>query len=219
MKKIILLLVGISLFACKTEQKLPENFDYGSIDNGVYKNDYFKMQFPFDTSWEIQTQEQMDAIANSGADLLTNETTKRAVKATEINSANLFSAFKYKEGFEEDYNYSIALVAENTKSFPNLKRGSDYLKEAKKIMTQTVINYEFEDDFSTKTMGSKTFDVMTVSGNYMGISFNQQYLTTIMDGFSLSFIISYNADAQRQELERILDGITFYDENSKKKVN
>ncbi|WP_047550009.1 hypothetical protein [Psychroserpens sp. Hel_I_66] len=218
MKKLILLFVVIISFSCKNETAIPENFDYGTIEDGVYTNDYFKMRFPFDASWDIQSKEEMKEIADSGTEMLTDEKTKRAVKATEINSANLFSAFKYETGFEEGYNYSILIVAENTKMFPQVKRGSDYLKEAKKMMTQTVINYEFDNDFETKAIGGKSFDVMNVTGDYLGGFFKQKYMTTIVNGFSFSIIISYDSNEQLQELEALIDGIIFYDSQSKKKA-
>ncbi|WP_040280453.1 hypothetical protein [Psychroserpens damuponensis] len=218
-KKLILFVVVTSFFTCNTEQKMPEDFDYGSIENGIYTNDFFKMTIPFNTDWDVQSRDQMDALSKSGTELLTNESTKQAVKASEINNANLFTAFKYKPGFEEAYNYSIAIVAENTKLAPHVQRGSDYLIEAKKIMSQTMIDYEFEETFTTKTIDNQTFDIMNVSGNYMGAFFNQQYMTTVINGFSLSIIISYNTDEQLKELEHLVNGISFYDGKSKKKAS
>jgi hypothetical protein len=218
LKKLILFLVVVtSFFGCKEEQKMPENFDFGSIEHGVYSNNYFKFILPFDESWNIQSLEQMNETAQIGADLITNDTIKAAVKATEVNNANLFAAYRYPLAEAIEYNYSIIVVAENTKMFPNVKRGSDYLDEAKKLMVQTAVDYEFEEDYTSTTIGDQTFDIMYVSGGYMGNYFKQEYMTTILNGFSFSIILSYDTDNQRQSLQKLLDGMTFNRSKSKKK--
>ncbi|TXD82542.1 hypothetical protein ESY86_13885 [Subsaximicrobium wynnwilliamsii] len=217
LKKLACVLALVSILGCKQDQKLPNNFDYGSISNGVYTNAYFDMRFAFDDSWNVQTPEEMNDIANLGTELITNEGTKQAVKANEINTANLFAAYRYEMEAAVAYNYSIIIVAENTNMYPKVKRGRDYLDEAKKMMQQTVVNYTFEDDYSSKNIGGKDFDVMTVSGNYMDASFSQKYMTTIYRGFSVSIIISYDSNEQLQTLENLIDQIAFTEGSSKNK--
>lgn len=218
LKKLLLLFASTSLFiSCNTEQKMPENFDYGTMENGIYTNDYFKFRFSYDESWNIQSQEQMAKTAQLGADMITNETTRNTVKATDVNTANLFSAFRHDLDAEPvEYNYSIVVVAENIKMFPEVKRGKDYLNEAKKLMSQTVIDYDFPDAYETMDVGGKSFDVMKVTGRYMGASFKQEYLTTIINGFSFSLILSYDTNTQRQELQNLIDGMDFNTATSKK---
>lgn len=218
LKPLALFVISIVLLGCKQEQQLPEDFDFGNITNSIYTNDYFGMRFPFDDSWNVQSVSEMNDIASLGSDLITNEGTKRAVEANEVNTANLFAAYRYDMNLAPEYNYSIIIVAENTKMYPHVTRGSAYLDEAKKMMQQTVINYTFEDDYSAKKIGGKNFDVMTVSGNYMDVAFNQKYMTTIYKGFSLSLVISYNSEEQLEELNALIATIGFADGTSKKKL-
>nr|WP_321221783.1 hypothetical protein [uncultured Psychroserpens sp.] len=216
-KNIILLVTIVCFISCNEDKKMPENFDYGTIENGIYTNDYFKFRLDFDESWNIQTQEQMNETAQYGAELITNDNVKAAIKATEVNTANLFSAYRHPLEQSIEYNYSIVVLAENTKMYPRVKRGSDYLDEARKLMSQTVVDYEFEDNYTTRTIGDQTFDVMTVTGDYMGISFRQEYMTTIINGFSFSIILSYDTDQQRQSLQNLIDKMSFNASKSKKK--
>ncbi|WP_299337419.1 hypothetical protein [uncultured Psychroserpens sp.] len=217
MKKLLFLFLALSTFACKTEPQMPENFDYGSIENSVYTNNYFNMRFPFDESWDVQSKDEIQNIMDSGEDIITDDRIKRAIKASEVNTANLFVAYFYELGSVFTYNPSIIIVAENIKMFPQVTRGSDYLVEAKKILKGTSLGYEFEMGTEPKIIDGKSFDIMNVTGNYMGNQFSQKYMSTITKGFSLSFILSYNSDDQLNQLMEAINKMSFTDGKSKKK--
>jgi len=196
---------------------MPENFDYGTMENGVYTNDFFKFRMPYDDTWNIQSLEQMNRTAQQGADMVINEDVKAAIEAAEVKTANLFAAYRYPLENPVEYNYSIIVLAENTNMFPQVKRGSDYLDEAKKLMGQTVVDYEFPDAYTTTNIGNKSFDVMSVTGNYMGGQFKQEYMTTLLNGFSFSIILSYESNEQKQVLQNVVDQMTFNATKTKKK--
>lgn len=217
MKKLLLLFLVLSTIACKTESKMPENFDYGSIENGIYTNNYFNMRFPFDESWDIQSKDEIQNIMESGENIITDDRVKRAIKASEVNTANLFVAYFYELGSVITYNPSIIIVAENTKMFPEVTRGRDYLVEAQKILKGTSLGYEFEMGTEPENIDGKSFDIMNVTGNYMGNQFSQKYMTTISNGFSLSLILSYNSDDQLNQLMEAINKMSFTDGKSKKK--
>lgn len=217
MKKFILSFAILTLFTCKTEQKMPENFDYGSIENGVYSNDYFQMRVPFDDSWHIKSQDEMQEIAEAGKELIENESYKRALEVSEINNAYLFTLSQHGPDDLFNYNPSLSIVAENTKMFPHVKRGRTYLEEVQKVLNQTAINYKFEMIDEAHNIGSQNFDIMNVDLNYAGIDIKQQYYTTISKGFSLSIILSYVTEEHKAKLESMLETIVFYEGRSKKK--
>ena len=55
MKKIIYLFILTVLLSCSDQnKKLPDNFDFGKIENGSYKNDYFDMEVLFNPNWIVQ---------------------------------------------------------------------------------------------------------------------------------------------------------------------
>lgn len=218
MKKLLLLFIVLTTIACKTEQKMPENFDYGSVENSVYTNDYFKMRVPFDESWDVQSEEERKEITELGKDLIEDESLKRSVEASEINNASLFTAYKYEVGSTMDYNPSISIIAENINQFPHVKRGRDYLDEAQKVMEQMQLTYRFDYEEKPRNIGGQSFDQLNVEVDYLGSTFRQQYMSTITKGFSLLIVISYDTDAQRDELEALVNTIIFSDGVSKKKV-
>lgn len=217
MKKLVLLICVLTAVACKTEKGMPENFDYGSVENNVYVNDYFKMRLPFDPSWDVQSKEERDDISNLGKDLIEDDNLKRSIDASEISNASLFTAFKYELGTTENYNPSISIIAENVNQFPHVKRGRDYLEEAKKMMDQMVLDYTFDFQDEPKLIGNQSFDILNVDVDYYRSTFHQQYMSTITKGFSLLLVISYETEAQREELEALVDTVVFSEGMSKKK--
>ncbi|WP_298900720.1 hypothetical protein [uncultured Psychroserpens sp.] len=204
--------------SCKTESPgLPESFDYGKVENGVYTNDYFKMRVPFDTSWDVQSEEERKEISEYGKELVEDEDLKRAIDASSINNASLFTAYQYELGSTLGYNPSISIIAENVSQHPQVKHGQDYLKEAQKIMEQMQMDYTFNYLDAPKTIGNHSFDMMNVDVDYLGSEFHQQYMATITKGFCLLLVISYDTDEQREELEAMVNRIVFTEGQSKKK--
>lgn len=147
MKKIIYLLIVTILFSCSNQnKKLPDNFDFGKTENGSYKNDYFDMKVLFNPNWIVQDKQEMNNLAKIGNDLVfgDDENLKSMVKASQVNTAYLLAVFKHEVGAAVEYNPSFMIVAENTKNFPGIKNGEDYLFHAKNLLKQTQIPYSFE---------------------------------------------------------------------------
>jgi hypothetical protein len=198
------LLFSVSCFA----QKLPDNFDYGKTEGHIYTNKYFNLAIDYPESWVLQNKEQVENLKEQGAELLTtkDETLKAVVKASEVNSATLLTVFKYEVGSAVDFNPSVMVVAENTKNSPGIKKGKDYLFHAKKFLQQSNL-YTFEDALTSRKIGNKDFDVLHANLKYMDNIIKQEYITTVVNGFSLSFIVTYLTDEQKNELYRILDKV------------
>jgi hypothetical protein len=43
----------------------------------------------------------------------------------------------------------------------------------------------------------------------MGITIRQEYFSSVINGFSLNILLSYNNDEQKDELEKILNSLKF----------
>jgi hypothetical protein len=217
LKKLLLFLVVVSFFGCKKKQQILENFDFGSTENAVYSNHYFKMHVPFDDSWYVKSQEEMKEIAKVGKELIESDSYKRALEASEINNAYLFTLFKYGPDDLFAYNPSLSIVAENTKMYPHVKRGRTYLQEVQKALSLTTVSYEFDMIDEEFIIGKYSFDMMNVTLDYLGLDIKQQYYTTISKGFSLSIILSYTTETQKAKLESMLNTIVFSEGLSKTK--
>lgn len=196
---------GCSLF----ERRIPEDFDYGKAENGIYKNHFFDLEVSYPQEWVVQTKEEVEALKEKGGDIVAgdNETLKRAVKAAEVNTAYLLTIFKYELGSPVDFNPSFMVMAENTKLSPGIKDGKDYLFHAKKLLDQTQLGYSIADDFSLKKIGSRDFYVMEASLSAGGMTITQEYMATVLNGFSLGLIATYTNEEQKNELYSIIDKV------------
>ena len=210
MKKLIYLIITITILGCTSQEKnLPKEFDFGKTESGLYTNDFFNMEIYFNPNWIIQDKQQMNNLIEAGGELATGDdkNLKAIVKASLVNTAYLLTIFKYEVGSAVEFNPSFMVIAENTKSYPGIKNGKDYLFHAKKLLEQTQMEYYFEKDVFEKTIGKSMFHVMEAKLNYMNNTIIQEYITTVTNGFSLSYVVSYTTEEERSELYEIIDKI------------
>jgi hypothetical protein len=208
---IALLILTISLTACNQNEK-PKNFDYGHTENGKYLNSFFGLELDIPSGWVVQTREETENLTEMGKEFVAgdDENLKAVIDASKINSANLISVFQYEVGSAVDYNPNFMLVAENIKNSPGTKTGSDYLFQARKFLAQSKIEYSHIDDkFEKKMINGQEFYVMNCNIEYAGLSINQIYYSTIVDGFAMNVIVSYTTDEQKSDLDKMLNSMAF----------
>ena len=206
---LILLIIVTSSFKNNNHSK---NFDYGHVKKGVYFNDFFGFNIELPEDWVVQSKEQTENLANSGRKLVIgdNKNLKAIIEASEINTANLLIAFQYELGSPVDYNPSIMIIAENIKNAPGIKNGSDYLYQAKRLIQQTQLKYEYlSEKFDLEKINEVEFYKMNTRVNYLDLDIKQEYYSTVLNGFSLNFIISYISDDQKEVLISSINSLTF----------
>ncbi len=201
-KPLILLAFAISTVSCAGQDK-PKDFDYGLVENGRYSNSYFNFEMTLPPNWIVQTKEQLDNMTKKGNDLIAGDDAKlkAILKASEVNVANLLSASQFEKGAAVEYNPGMVMVAENIKAAPGIKLGKDYLFQSRRILEQSQFKYDYLDkEFLKETIGGMDFYKMNAEINYLGLKIKQVYYSTILDGFSLSIIISFINDQQKDVL-------------------
>lgn len=210
MKNFIYVLFIISILSCaKKEKNLPDNFDFGTTEQGVYTNNYFDMKVQFDPNWAVQDKKQVNNLVESASDITMkdNQNLKSIVKASMVNSAYLLTIFKHEIGAPVAFNPSFMIIAENTKNFPGIKNGGDYLFHARKLLDQTNLEYRYEKEVYEKKVGNTGFSILEAKIDVGDITVTQEYYATVMNGFSLSFIASYMNESERDELYQIINNM------------
>jgi len=209
-------LLGISFLilitnGCNSQDK-PKDFDYGRVENNKYVNSFFDFEISLHTDWIVQTKEQMESMSKAGKDLIAGDDSqmKAVIKASEINTANLLSVSQFERGSAVEFNPSMVLIAENTKTFPGIKTGSDYLFQARRLLEQSQIKYDSMDkEFTKEVINGTDFYKMNTAIKYMGVNIKQVYYSTILKGFSFNVIISYINDQQEQDLLKLINSMKF----------
>lgn len=206
------LLIFSALFASCNPSGKANSFDYGHIENDKYLNSFFGLELTIPDGWVVQSKEKTEEISDLGKDLIAgdDENLKAALDASEINTANLLAVFKHELGAVVDYNPGFILVAENLNNAPGIKIGSDYLFQSRKLLENSQMEFEhIDEEFSREVVSNRDFDTMNCTINYMGFMIHQKYYSTIQNGFSISVIISFSDEDQKQELEQIVNSLVF----------
>ena len=205
------LLLTILISGCKVENT-PDNFDYGKVEGSKYVNSYFDLEMDVPADWFVQSQEQMENITKVGKDMVAgdDERMKAIVKASDVNTANLLGVFQHEYGSAVEFNPNYLVVAENVKSAPGIRTGSDYLFQSRRLLTQSQFQYDrIDETFEKETINGTDFYKMNAEVSLMGITIRQIYYSTILKGFSFNVIISYSSDEQKDALLKVINSMTF----------
>ncbi|QDO93504.1 hypothetical protein FNB79_05765 [Formosa sediminum] len=209
-KSLCYTLLFLCVLSCKKEVKnLPEDFDFGETKDYTYTNPYFGLSFQYPEDWTQQSKHNIKAITDKGEKYLARENTKMGsiLKASQVNTAYLFSLFKHPLKSTQSYNASLSVVAENVSGTPTVKRGRDYLFNSKELLKQTPAQYQFEETLDTKKLGGETFDVLRAKATFGAYNVQQEFYCLVRYGFSISFILSYTNDQEKAALHNILDTV------------
>jgi hypothetical protein len=196
---------------CSNQDK-PKDFDYGHVENNKYVNSFFNFEISIHPDWIVQTNEQMESMTKVGKELVAGDDSKMKalLKASEINTANLLSVFQFERGSAVEYNPSIVLIAENTKNFPGIKNGKDYLFQARKLLDQSQLKYDSIDkEFTKEVINGTDFYKMNANITYGGLNIRQIYYSTVSKEFSFNVIISFTNDRQKEDLLELVNSMKF----------
>jgi hypothetical protein len=210
MKKIssvvFLLFLTLTVFAAD-EPKI----DFGRIDHLTYTHDYFGFHLTIPESWQVQDSESRERLMKLGKEVIVgkNENMKAMYDASEINTLNLLTIFRYPLGAAVDFNPSFVCVAEKVSHLPGIKRGSDYLFHARKLLEAGQLKYKIDDQMYSEKIGGVDFDYLNAQLDLPKIALTQKYYATIRNGYALCFVISFHTEEAAKELNGILQTVKF----------
>jgi hypothetical protein len=98
--KLIILILFLSLYlGCK--KKASDEIGYGEIKEGKYFNEYFNMSIQIPDKWDVQSQAAQKELMDQGTSIMVGDdkNLKAIVKASEMQTVNLFAFFKYEPGY------------------------------------------------------------------------------------------------------------------------
>ncbi|MCK5525257.1 MAG: hypothetical protein KAI83_19180 [Thiomargarita sp.] len=159
-----------------------------NTENGVYTNEFFGMTIKLPDDWHV-----------------VNEETKEAI---DVNNSILLMVAKYIWGSDVDSNPNLIVTIESIKHLPVIKKGRDFLYLKRKVLEISQTGYSFKDVHSEK-IGPVEFDVQKVEINSGTVKIHQELYTSIMRGYALSFIMTWQQEEEKDSLKEILSTLTF----------
>jgi hypothetical protein len=212
MRSFIFILATALLFSCGQSSKIPDDYDYGKTENGVYTNNYFGIEVTIPDYWIVQSKEQVDQLIGKGVKFLEeNKEVASHVKKNREKTVILLAVFKYPmDSVNNGYNPFIMILAEKLTSLSGIKTGIDYLENEKEFIKQAKIGYNVISDYSARTMGGKEFDVLRFTkaiGEQMDVK--RVYHVRIEKEYALNVLVSFAFEKQEKELMDVLEKIKF----------
>lgn len=205
-----ILILSVLFFGCR--KKASEEIDFGTFSNSVYTNKYFGVTVTIPPEWNIQSQESQQRLMKTGARIMAGDDKnfKAIVKASELQTVNLFTVCEHPLGAPVPFNSSLLGMAEMVRELPGIKRGKDYLFQMRKTMEGGQIQFSFPKDVYSEQLGEVEFDVLDSEMKYSGKTIKQKYYSTIKKGYALCFILSFGTADEEVALRKILDTVAFH---------
>lgn len=197
------------IFSCNSEKNVPDNFDYGSVNEDTYVNTYFNFKLEFPESWTVLSREQQDRMTGAGIRDHSGSLDRDIIDASLINVASLFNAFKNPFGSTYTFNPSILINAENLKDFPETNDANDYIEKAKDLLKQTSMDFSIVSQNKEIQIDGETFVFFEMLNKAGGQQISQRFFVTIKKGFAINIIISYLQDDDELLLQEMVDNIKF----------
>ncbi len=204
--------LALTLLFAGCSKKASDEIDFGTLNNSVYRNEYFGFSATFPKDWSVQDQTAQRRLMKRGTQLIAGDDAnlKAMVKASELQTVNLFAVFEHPVGSPVESNPNILSLAEQVRDMPGIKRGKDYFFQVRKMLEAGQMQVEFPKDYYSERLGGVEFDVMELEIPVRGKTIKQKYYAAIQKGYALSFIISFSTDDEAAALQKILDSIAFH---------
>jgi hypothetical protein len=186
--------------------------DFGTFEAGSYSNTFFNLMLSIPDSWHVLDLESRLEIMKRGGEIVAgeNKSLKAAIKAADMQSINLLTAYEHPPGAAVTTNPGIMLIAEKIKHAPGITRGSDYHYHAKKLMKMSRVKVSYLQDIYEKTIDGVSFDIMETEITMgPGLVIRQRQYATIMKGYALLMALTYQDESGLNQLEEIVNTLSF----------
>ncbi len=201
---------------CGPSNKIAKDFDYGKIEGRVYKNDFFNFEITAPEGWHVEGAEKIAELADEGLDAYGNnkKDMEKLKETAKMTTANLWMCSKYDMNDIPDgeYNPCVIIVAEKLPASAKSLTAEKYLGISK-TQTQKIVPAAMFKPITKETISGKEFAVQKNSQpipNVPGFEIQQESRACIINNHVLLIGINYIEDAERPELQKILDTVKFH---------
>ncbi|NLX26293.1 MAG: hypothetical protein GXY61_10100 [Lentisphaerae bacterium] len=206
----VALSIGLGTAGCK-KQIVVEAIDYGSIENNVYRNDYFPLSLEIPEDWAVHDVQTQTNIKEKGSDAVygDDEYKKALVKASELSMVSLVSMTKFPVGEPVPSNPFLKCIAERVQHTPGIKTGEDYLFQKREVLASGQLNLSFSGEIHSETVANHLFSVLAYDLNVGSDSpVHQKMYAVVLKGYALAFVITFTDESEEAELMEILNTLS-----------
>ncbi len=182
--------------------------------NGKYVNPFLGLTIKYNPSWHTRSKKERKKMMSRGISIL--KTSKREKEAyqqvIDNNVSTLLVIHKSDPEIPVKSNPSFSFIVEDISLHPNIETATDYLDASKALFAQVDLPYTFDDEYQTVKVGGKEFVGMNLELRVTEeIVVHQMYMTAIIEGFAVNFVLTYLNEPDKLELFKILKNTSFKD--------
>lgn len=194
----ILIFLSVTFFSCNQKESKQDKFDYGTIKDGVYRNDFFNFSMKLPTNWVTLTEQQNQNLMNAG--------TIKNTDPSKITTVILMTASQFEIGKSDSvFNANMLILAENIKGNARIRTASDYLMLTRQALEKEPVKREYpEQMIGNQIINGTEFSTMRVVTTDNNKAYSQNYYTSIIDDFAVTAILTYSNEEERILLENSL---------------
>ena len=200
----------ICLSTCHGSVKnVPDDFELGIAQNGIYSNQYFGFEIKYDTSWKVHSRETLQNVSDLSREYLDkrDQNLKSVFDAAEVKTARLFGLSQFEFGSIQGLNPSLMITVENVQNSTKIKTEKDYLKAARQTMIDAQMDFRISQEVHEKHIGNLDCYAVEMTIDYPFKGITQEYYISLKRGFALGFIITYINQEQKEELHKMIESI------------
>lgn len=203
--------IGVALVVIGCGKSSSDKMDFGTLTDATYRNQYLGFSIELPKDWNVQDQKTQQRLMKRGIKAMAgdDDNLKAVIEASELKTVNLFAVFQHPIGSPVEFNPSVMSVAESVAEWPGIKRGKDYLFQARKMLEAGQMQIEFPRECYSVQLGGVEFDVMEIEMTVLGKIVKQKYYSMIRKGYALGFIISFTNEEEEALLQKILTTLSF----------
>jgi hypothetical protein len=207
---VLMLLVLLCHSTFAFGQETVAKMDFGNIEGSVYRNRYLGLRLTIPDKWQVQDEEVKKQIMAIGKQSVAgnDKQLEKALDASLLHTFNLLTASKYPINSGLFPNPNFACVVEKISQSPSLTVTS-YTLAMKSLMQKSQLPYRFEKEIYSQSIGGKSFVVLPTQLTLNGVVYYQDYYTTIIRDYALTFIITYTTKEDLKPLEEMLKSVRF----------
>ena len=185
--------------------------DAGTIENSVYRNEYFAFTMNIPDGWHVQDDKAKEMITDIGQDVLVGEDKNLRAMAdrAQKTTVNLLAVFEHPLGSPVPFNPSLMGLGEKVAHLPGIKTGKDYLFHARRVVERGQIEYVFPRETYFQVFDGVGFDVLDAEMSVLDMTVKQRFYSTIIGDYALFFVVSFSTEEESKSLEQVLQTINF----------
>lgn len=205
---VIILAALLSISCTESPSDSPVTVNSGG---NTYVNGFFGMTVEKPADWYAQSAEETIMLQQQGNKVIAGDdkNMQAFIDAAMDTSLPLFGFFEYPPGTPGKLNPNVLSVAENIKMYPGIKQPCDYVEAVKGILAQGQLEYRFDGECQSGTIGGKESGYLDASLSIGDFNITQRYHAMLSNGYAISFIETYTDESSRIKVGKVMDSIRF----------